>query len=93
MSYQFHIDGETYIGHSIPGASRMRIFHSQTGRLVVAFDPDVRSLRSRRPWGSWAYIHPDVNIDLLETLQPQVLSACQSRLRYYDGARRKHDQY
>lgn len=88
MSYHFHVNGETYIGRNIPGAARMRIFHSDTGRLVVAFDPDVRSLRSHRPWGSWAYIHPDVDVDLLETLQPQVLSACQSRLRHFDNIRR-----
>lgn len=89
MAFQFHINGETYIGRSIPGASRMRIFHSTSKQFVVAFDPDVRSLRSRRPWGSWSHIQPGTDIRLLETLQPQVLSACQARLRYVDQANRR----
>lgn len=80
MTYQFHINGETYIGRTLPGAARMRIFHSGTGRFVVAFDPDVHSLRSPRPWGSWANIQPETDIRLLESLQSQVLDACQARL-------------
>ena len=84
MAYQFNIDGETYIGQTIPGAARVRIFHSSTRKFVVAFDPDVHSLRGKRPCGSWAHIQPDVEVALLETLQPQVLSACQERLRRFD---------
>lgn len=88
MAYQFHINGETYIGRTLPGAARMRIFHSETDRFVVAFDPDIYSLRSSRPWGSWTNIQPDTDLALLETLQPHILSACQARLRYYDKAKR-----
>ena len=80
MAYQFHINGETYIGRTLPGAARMRIFHSETERFVVAFDPDVHSLRSKRPCGSWAGIQPGTDFSLLETLQPEVLSACKARL-------------
>ena len=87
MAYQFHIDGELYVGRTIPGAARMRIFHSRTDRFIVAFDPDVHSLRGNRPSGSWANIQPDTSLALLETLQPQILSACRNRLRHYDGAR------
>jgi hypothetical protein len=86
MTYQFQINGEIYIGRTIPGAARMRIFHPRTNRFIVAFDPDVHSLRSRRPSGSWAAIQPDTDLGLLEALQPQILSACQERLRYYDQA-------
>lgn len=86
MAYQFHIGDETYVGRTIPGAARMRIFHSETDRFVVAFDPDLYSLRSKRPWGSWANIQPDTDLTLLETLQSQILSACRARLRYYDKA-------
>ena len=84
MTYQFHINGETYIGRTIPGAARVRIFHSDTQEFVVAFDPDVHSLRTRRPCGSWAHIQPNVEVALLETLQPHVLSACQARLSQFD---------
>lgn len=80
MSYQFHVDGETYIGRTRPGAFRLEIFHSSSGRFVVAFDPDLRSLRGRRPWGSWAHIQADTDIGLLETLQPVLLSACKERI-------------
>ncbi|TCV00421.1 hypothetical protein EV686_1031 [Paracandidimonas soli] len=86
MTYQFHIDGEIYIGETIPGAARMRIFHPRTDRFVVAFDPDVHSLRGNRPSGSWANIQPHTDLALLETLEAQVLSACRARLRNYDEA-------
>ena len=84
MAYQFHIDGETYIGRTTPGGARMEIFHSETDRYVVAFDPDVYSLRSKRPCGSWAHIQPDTDLTLLETLQPQILSACRARMRLHN---------
>ncbi|HLU00602.1 MAG TPA: hypothetical protein VKZ70_12775, partial [Burkholderiaceae bacterium] len=77
MAYQFHLNGETYIGRTTPGAARMRIFHSATGKFVVAFQPNLNSLRGRRPWGSWANIQPGTDIQLLESLQGQILSACQ----------------
>lgn len=86
MSYQFHVNGQTYIGQTIPGAARLRIFHSDTGRFIVAFDPEVHSLRGRRPSGSWAHIQPEIGLEVLETLLPQVLSACQTRLRRIDTA-------
>lgn len=86
MSYHFHINGETYISRSVPGNSRMRIFHCSTGRFIVAFDPDVRSLRGRRPWGSWAHIQPDTDLGLLETLQPVLLSACRRSLESQSGS-------
>ena len=80
MTYQFHVNGEIYIGRTVPGAARMRIFHSQTNKFLVAFDPDVRTLRSRRPSGSWSGFQTDADLNLLEALQPQILSACQARL-------------
>lgn len=89
MAYQFHADGEIYIGYTNPRASRIRIFHSKTQRLVVAFDPNVHSLRGTKPWGSWTNIQPDTDLSLLETLQPQILSACRARLHYYDNARKR----
>lgn len=88
MAYQFHINGETYIGRTLPGAARVRIFHSGTDRYLVAFDPDVHSLRSKRPCGSWSNIQPDTDLSLLETLQPQILSACRTRLLGRGQARR-----
>ncbi len=89
MAYQFHADGEIYIGHTIPGASRIRIIHSKTQRFVVAFEPNVHSLRGTRPWGSWTNIPSDTDLSLLETLQPQILSACRARLHYTDNARKR----
>lgn len=86
MSYQFHVNGELYIGRGMPGAARMRIYHPQSGRYIVAFDPDIYSLRSARPCGSWAAIAADIDLTLLEALQPQILSACQARLQRYDEA-------
>jgi|SRR5690606_10822381 hypothetical protein len=93
MTYHFHIDGEIYIGRTIPGAARMRIFHPRTDRFVVAFDPDVHSLRGNRPSGSWTSIPPDTDLALLETLQAQILSACRARLRYYDEANGRTNRY
>lgn len=91
MTYQFNVGGEIYIGRTIPGAARMRIFHPRTNQFVVAFDPDSRSLRGDRPCGSWANIQPDTELALLEALQPQILSACKARLRYYDEANERTD--
>lgn len=80
MAYQFQFHGQTYIGRTLPGAARMRIFHSDTGRFVVAFDPNIPSLRGSHPWGSWANIQPDADLQVLAALQPQILSACRERL-------------
>ncbi|MFT0534328.1 hypothetical protein ACMHYJ_16075 [Castellaniella hirudinis] len=84
MAYEFHANGEIYIGRTTPGAARMRIFESKTNRLIVAFDPDTYTLRSHHPCGSWSNIQPDTDLALLQTLQPQILSACQDRLRFHD---------
>lgn len=81
MSYQFHVNGEIYIGRTVPGAARMQVFHSNTDQLMAAFDPDTYSLRSKHPSGSWFAIQPETDLDLLQALQPQILSACQARLR------------
>lgn len=89
MTYQFQIGRDTYIGHTLPGTARIRIFHAKDSRFVVAFDPDVYSLRSKRPCGSWTNIQPETNVSLLETLQPQILSACQARLCFYDEANKR----
>ena len=91
MAYQFQINGATYIGRTAPGAARVRIFNSDTQEFVVAFDPDVHSLRTKRPCGSWAHIQPNVEVALLETLQPHVLSACQARLRRFDHLAGRHE--
>jgi len=92
MADQFHFEGAIYIGRTIPGAARMRIFHSETDRFILAFDPATHSLRSKQPWGSWVDIQPDTDPALLETLQPQILSACQARLHYYDKANGRIDK-
>src|SRR5690625_7587226 len=89
MTYQFHVDGEIYIGRTVPGAARMRIFHSETNEFLVAFDPDIASLRSRRPSGSWSGIPTDAELTLLEALQPQILSACRARLSRHDRLNRQ----
>jgi len=89
MAYEFQIDNETYIGRTVPGAARVRIFYSKTDRFLVAFDPDVHSLRGNWPCGSWANIQPDTDLALLEALQPQILSACRKRLDFYDEANRQ----
>jgi hypothetical protein len=81
MAYHFQINGETFIGRTLPGASRVRIFRCETEQFLVAFDPDIPSLRSKHPCGSWSHIQPGVEVSLLETLQPQILSACQAHLR------------
>ena len=91
MTYQFHVNGEIYIGRTVPGAARLRIFHSETDKFVVAFDPDVRSLRSRRPAGSWSGIQTDADLAVLEALQSQILSACQARLNWYDNRKSRRD--
>lgn len=85
MAYHFNVDGKTYIGRTIPGASRMRIYESRTDRFIVAFDPDTYSLRSRRPCGSWTNIQADTGLELLQKLQPQILSACRKRLEFFDS--------
>lgn len=81
MSYKFIIDGDVFIGRTVPGAARMRVDH-ENNRFVAAFDPDSDTLVSDHPKGVWADVAADVDPELLQRLEPDVIDACRERLAW-----------
>lgn len=79
MSYSFHTDNHSFFGHTLPGSARIRIYHHPSKKFIVAFDPDVNSLRSDKPTGHWVD-NQGLNEKQLKMLLPQVLTAATDRL-------------
>ena|SRR5690554_1640013 len=81
MTYTFIIDGDVFIGRTVPGAARMRVHH-ENNRFVAAFDPDSDTLSSEQPNGVWTDVATDIDSELLQRLDPDVINACRERLAW-----------
>lgn len=81
MTYNFIIDGDVFIGCTVPGAARVRVHH-ENNRFVAAFDPDSDTLLSDQPKGVWTDVAADVDPELLQRLEPVVINASQERLAW-----------
>jgi|SRR5690625_1586009 len=78
MTYKFIIDGDVFIGSTVPGAARIRVHH-ENKQFVAAFDPDNESMSSEQPSGVWIDVAADVDPALLQKLEPDVINACRER--------------
>ncbi len=86
MAYTFTIDGDVFLGRTIPGAARMRIHHDSSKRFVAAFDPDNDTLLGDHPSGSWAEVAVDVDPVFLKRIEPDVVAACRDRRLWFQKA-------
>ncbi len=81
MAYTFIIDGDVFIGRTVPGAARMRVHH-ENKRFIAAFDPDNDTLSSEQPKGVWTDVAADIDTELLQRIEPHVINACRERLAW-----------
>lgn len=87
MTYKFIIDGDVFIGRTVPGASRIRIHH-ESNRFVAAFDPDNESLSGEQPGGVWVDVAAGVAPALLQRIESDVINACRERHAWF----RQHNE-
>lgn len=80
MTYEFIIDGETFTVKTWVNSFRLRVYQPSKQRVIAIFDANSSSLFSRRPTGAWAFIHQEISLDVLEQLQPHLVTACQQDL-------------
>lgn len=79
MAYSFHIENQSFFGHTVSGSARIHLHQHPSRDFVVAFDPDVNSLCSDLPTGIWVD-NRGLNADQLGALLPQVIAAATERL-------------
>lgn len=85
MAYQININGETFIGRTIPGSAYMRVYRGDNHQCIAAFVPDTASLIGDAPTGKWIDVAPFTQPEWLEKLAPAVLEACRQRLESFQA--------
>ena len=85
MAYQININGETFIGRTIPGSAYMRVYRGDNHQCIAAFVPDTASLIGDAPTGKWIDVAPATQREWLEKLKPTVLEACHQRFRSFQA--------
>lgn len=84
--YPLTIDGEVFIGRTVPGSARLRLYHQEKNQFIAAFDPEVETLLSAQPSGRWSEVGFGVAEDFLKILEPDVLAACRTRYLWFRKA-------
>ncbi|TAN05227.1 MAG: hypothetical protein EPN38_11385 [Rhodanobacteraceae bacterium] len=97
--FAFAVNGEAFVGYTLPGRACVRIHGARDQAFLVAFDPIVDRQQHRVTSGVWSEIGPATDLTLLRALAPQVLRACEARyqelrnLRTKGGARKVNDRH
>lgn len=77
--FTFAANDETFIGYTLPGSARLRIFRARDDTFLVAFDPEIDLHQHKVTGGMWSNIDRTTDLTLLPALAPQVLSVCDAR--------------
>lgn len=83
MSYKFQVAGATLEGRTVPGAGYMRIHTQPDDSFFAGFIPIPDEATARIESGIWHQLAADTDLALLKNIQPQVIAACEKRLRYF----------
>ena len=89
MAYTFSIDNDIFIGRTVPGSARLRIYHDKTKAFVAAFDPNTDTLLGKQPRGQWVERGFGADAEILKQLEPKVLVACYKRYAQLQTAKQK----
>ncbi|MDN5938615.1 MAG: hypothetical protein L0H83_08115 [Salinisphaera sp.] len=83
MSHTFQAATTALEGRTVPGAAYMRIHLSSDETFFAGFIPIPDDNTARIESAIWHQLTAATDLDLLKTIEPQVIAACEKRLAHF----------